>query len=162
MHEGNEVGLFLVVHFERAAGIEHDRVEVVQVLRVVLQFLLRQRFGVRAEDRVPQSGLAAQPLDRHHRVGDCFVPIAFFLTDDQQLLSGHAGRGALGREHRTDDRGECHDQCETSELHAHSPTGRFKTADRVSRLQPDRTGFVSVSTNVNLLVPAVCRPTAHG
>ena len=45
--EGEEVGLLLVVHFERAAGVEQDGVEIVQVFRIVFQLLLGERLRCR-------------------------------------------------------------------------------------------------------------------
>ena len=94
MDEGQEVGLLLVVHFQRAAGIEQHRVEIVQVFGVVLELLLGQRLGVGADHGVPQAGLAAQALDGRHGVRHGFVPVALLFADHQQLL---ARRGWFGR-----------------------------------------------------------------
>src|SRR2546422_40558 len=84
MDEGQEVGLLAGVHLERAAGVEDDRVEVVQILRVVFELPLRERLGVRADHRVPQAGLFAEALDRDHRVRHGFVSVALFFSDHQQ------------------------------------------------------------------------------
>jgi hypothetical protein len=53
MDKRQEVGLLAGVHLEPAAGVEDDRVEVIEILRVVFELLLRQRLGVGADDRVP-------------------------------------------------------------------------------------------------------------
>jgi hypothetical protein len=99
MDEGQEVGLLAGIHLERATGVKEDRVEVVQVLRVVFELLLREGLGVGADHRVPQAGLLAEALDRDHRVRHGCVPIALFLADHQQALArrlslcGHRSAG---------------------------------------------------------------------
>ena len=106
MDEGQEVGLLAGVHLERAAGVEDDRVEVVQILRVVFELLLRERLGVGADHRVPQAGLFAEALDRDHRVRHGFVSIALFFADHQQAL---ARRLDL-----------CDDRCAGHKAHGHA------------------------------------------
>ncbi len=111
---GHEVGTLLVVHLEGAAGVEDDGVEVVQVLRVVFQLLLRQCFGVGADDRVPEAGVTSELVDGHHRVGDRLVPVPFFLADDEELL---LRRRRLCRDGETHDRDCRYRPCETNSLH---------------------------------------------
>jgi hypothetical protein len=33
MNEGQEIGFLLIVHFERAAGVEQDGVKIIQIFR---------------------------------------------------------------------------------------------------------------------------------
>ena len=93
VHEADEVSLLLIVHFQRAAGIKDHRVEVVQAFRVVLQFRLGQRFGVRVNNGVPRSRLPPEPLNRDHRVGHRFMPVSLLLSNDKEALSSGRGPG---------------------------------------------------------------------
>ena len=89
--ERDEVGLFLIVHLERAACIEQHRIEVVQGFRVVFEFRFGQRLGVRADDGVPGSGLAAEAFNRDHGMSDRFVAVPLLFPNDQESLP----RGAV-------------------------------------------------------------------
>ena len=89
MDETHEVGFFLIVHLERASGIEEHRVEIVQVFGVVFQLLLGQSFGVGANGGVPKPRFAAQTLDGGQGMRNRFVPVAFFFSNSEQpFLSG--------------------------------------------------------------------------
>src|SRR5260370_38216736 len=58
--EGQEVRLLLGVHFKIAAGKKKHDIKVGQVLGVVLDFFLGQRFAVGAERGIPQTRLTSQ------------------------------------------------------------------------------------------------------
>ena len=92
MDEREKVGLLLGIHVEGAAGVEHHGVKVVQVFRVVLEFLAGKRLGVGPERGVPQPRLLAEPFDGRHRVTDGFVAISSFAADEQEALA-RRGRG---------------------------------------------------------------------
>ena len=115
VHEGQEVGLLLVVHFQGAAGIEEHGVEVIQRLGVVFQLRLRQRFGVRADYRIPQSRFAPESLDCDHRMRHGLMPIAFLFPDHEESFPGgcalrhdRCAEGAGQRQSDDEARG-CHD-----------------------------------------------------
>ena len=57
------------VEFARRAR-ENDRVEVVEVLRVLRQLFFGNQFGIGAQDGFPQPSLASHVVDRRHGVGD--------------------------------------------------------------------------------------------
>jgi hypothetical protein len=82
VNERQKRSSLLLVHFQFAAGIEEHGVKIIQILGVVLQFFLRQHFGVRSDGRSPQSRLPTQSLDGSDGVGNSFVPIAFFFSED--------------------------------------------------------------------------------
>ena len=88
-----KIGFLLIVHFERAAGVEEHGVEIVQVFGVVLELLFGERFGVGADGGVPQSGFTAQSFNGCQRVRDRFMAVAFFFADGEQVL---LGRGCVG------------------------------------------------------------------
>ena len=60
--ERNKIGLLPSIHLEVATGKEKYGIEIVQILGVVFQLLLGQRFGVGAQGGVPESSLLAQTL----------------------------------------------------------------------------------------------------
>ena len=82
----------LRIHLKFAAGEEQNSVEVVKVLGIELQFLFGQRFRIGSDCGVPEPGILTQALNRGHSVGNGFVPISLFLTDDQQLFFLHLYR----------------------------------------------------------------------
>src|SRR5580704_5900499 len=86
MDERNKSGLLLRVHLQSATGVEKYGVKIIQILGVVLEFFLCQHFGVGTDRCGPQSTFAPQTLERSHGVGNGFVPVAFFLADDQEML----------------------------------------------------------------------------
>ena len=91
VNEGEQIRLLLVVHLERAAGVEEDGIEVVQVLGIVLELLLRQGLGVGANLRVPEPAFPAHPFDGRERVGDGLVSVPLLLADREQLLLRRIG-----------------------------------------------------------------------
>src|SRR5260370_13970422 len=61
--EGQEVRLLLGVHFKLAPAQKKHDIEVGQILGVVLEFFLGQRFAVGAESGIPPTSLGPQAFD---------------------------------------------------------------------------------------------------
>src|SRR5947209_3496200 len=65
--------LLLVVEVELAGRIEHDRVEIVQILRVTGQLLLSDELRIGSNERVPELAFLAKLFDRRRGVRDGVV-----------------------------------------------------------------------------------------
>src|ERR1700736_4856511 len=113
-------GSFLFrVHFQFATGIEEHGVKIVQIFSVVLEFFLRQHFGICPDCRSPQSRFLAEALNSSDGVGNGLVPVAFLFSEDQKMLRRLSGR--LRPAAAT----ECHkenEQYHSSHLHLSSST----------------------------------------
>ena len=67
-NEPYQVGLLLVAQLEITLRVEHDRVKIVEILAVPLQFLLAHQFHVGAEPNIEQSGALADLGHGEHGV----------------------------------------------------------------------------------------------
>ena len=88
VNEAQKVGLLADRHFEVAAGVEQHRIEIVQVFRVVFQFLFCEGLGVHPDYGIPEAALAPQALDGGHGVWHGFMAVALLFADHQEFLAG--------------------------------------------------------------------------
>src|SRR5260370_34067204 len=91
-NERKKCSFLFRVHFQFTTGIEEHGVKIVQIFSVVLEFFLRQRFRICPECRSPQSRFPSEPLDGSASMGHGLMPVAFFFSENQNMLLRRTGR----------------------------------------------------------------------